>query len=97
MEVVDTKSTTEYEMERMGCSARAKFGKLMVLGCYSGTMMYLNLYEDTDVKRRYRVGVMPINFREFKTYALHISDYEKYSNGNSCHAGIVRSKFNKLR
>lgn len=40
------KSTTELKRTGIGHFARVRFEKKMVIGIYSGTLMYANLYGD---------------------------------------------------
>lgn len=80
------KSTIENDMAGMGCFSRKRFGKRMVIGCYSNTLMYTNLFEVKNVDRRYGEGVMSVSTNELRTCANHISDdlkdnIEKCCNG----------------
>lgn len=60
------KRKNDQGMAGMGCSDRKQFGKPMVINYYSGTPMFTNLYEDTDVERRYNEGVMSVSVKEFR-------------------------------
>lgn len=63
------KSTIKHEMEGMRCFGREQFRELVVIGWYSGILMYSDLYGDKDVERRYGEGMMSPSVKEFHTYA----------------------------
>lgn len=61
--------------------AKEQFEKRVVIGNYSGTLIYTNLYENKDVRRRYWVEVMSLSFKKFHTPAVHISNDMKAKMG----------------
>lgn len=50
------KSTIEHKKAGMGCFARVEFRKRMVIGCCSRTLVYVDLYGEKDLDRRYNKG-----------------------------------------
>lgn len=46
----------------------------MVIGYYSGPVIYDNLYGDMDLERRQWEGVMSASVKEFQTYAVHFNN-----------------------
>lgn len=81
----------------MGCFVRAQLGKRMVLGYYSDSLMYTNLYPDKSLDSRYWSEVMSVSEKDFQTYAVHIRENVKDSNGRIHHTLIVAARFNPLR
>lgn len=64
----------------------------MVIGYYSGTLRYANLYRDKHVDMMFGEGVMSVSIQEFQIYAVHVSDEVKDSNMKSCYAQIGPEK-----
>lgn len=52
MEAGVTKSTTKLDVEQMRRFPWELFGRRLVIGQYSGTMKYTNLYVDKEVEQR---------------------------------------------
>lgn len=71
------KSLIEHDMTGMRCYARDPFGKRMRIGYCSSKLILTNLYGHSYVERKYEKGVISVSVREFRTYALHISDEVK--------------------
>lgn len=67
-----------------------------MIGYYSCTMMYSNLYGHKEVERRHYEAVLSLRVGEFQTYDLHISDDMKGSNGKSCYACTLAAGFNAI-
>lgn len=97
MVVVVMNSAIENERAGMGCLARVKFGKSMVIRYYSGKLLYVNLYGDKYLDRKYAERVISVSMRELHTYGIHISNDVKDSDGRSHHARIVPAWINPLR
>lgn len=53
----------------------------VMIGFYSGTIMYTNLYEDKNLEGRYGEDVMSVGLKEIKTFAMLISYDVGDSNG----------------
>lgn len=51
------KTTIDHESTRMECCRRVPFGKRMVIGYHSGTLMYTNLCHDKSFDRRKGKGL----------------------------------------
>lgn len=90
------KYTTGHVMVEIGCFDREQFGKRVMIGYYSGTLMNTNLCTDNHIERRYGEGVMSVSVKYFQTHVMHISDDVKESHGESCHAWILSGKLNAL-
>lgn len=59
--------------------------------------MYINLFGDKDVGRRYGEGVVSVSVEEFQAYAVHIFDDLENSNWKSFHVWTAPDKINSLR
>lgn len=57
------KSTIEHNMPSMECFASKSFGEQNMIGCYSDTTSYTEVYEDEDLERRYREGLMSVSVK----------------------------------
>lgn len=90
------KSLIEHKRTGMRFSARVQFRKNMVIGNYSRTLMYGNLYVDKDLDRRYREGFISVSLKEFQRYAVHISNLVKENAGRSHHAWIFPVQLNPM-
>lgn len=63
------KSIPESERQGIGCYANVQFGKRMEIAYDSGTLMYVNLYDDKKLDRRYK-RVMSVIMKEFHMYSV---------------------------
>lgn len=59
------KSIIEHERTCMGCLVSVKFGKRVVIGYFSGTVIYRYLYSGKDWDTKCAEGVMSVKVKKF--------------------------------
>lgn len=81
----------------MGCLASVQCGKKMMIGNYTDTVRYTNLYY---LKERFRMGgkeVLSVIKKEFQTFAVHMKNFVKEADGRRHQSWIVPALLNPMR
>lgn len=90
------KATIVHERAEQDALERCNFGKRMMIGNYSGTLLYAILYGEKVLDWRYRERLMIASVRQVQRYALHIRDDVLYCVWKNHHAWLVSLQFNPL-
>lgn len=76
-------SMPESKRAEIWCLARVHLKKRMVIGYYSGTLMYMDLYGGNDWDGRYGEKMISVTVKKFHAYSLHTSTDAKDSDGKN--------------